>query len=438
MASTKFGSEAYAEGDPEKEARIIRTAAAIALASSLPVAVLLMIFAGTITGLFNVPEHLAANATVALRIAAIGMVINFLCGIFNTPQLARLRMDLNTLITAIPRILGQIATPIAIYLGYGITGAMSALLAASVLTLAGHLIISRRLLPALIAPGLAVEATKPLLRYGGPVLLTLIAASLLINLEKVVLARVASVKELAYYSVAFNFAGMITMFSQSMLPTLMPAFARLTAPERRNELYTLYLRTIRLNIAVILPLFVILATVAKPLFTVWAGSEFGLNSTIPFYILLIGYFLNLMAYVSQALLLAAGRTSIIAKLNWVELIFYIVLLFVLSSRFGAIGAASAWAARVGVDCFIVIYFGRKFEGAPIRAAEWVRQIGISSALLAPVLTWSVIFGLSFSIIAVLAASLLAYSYFVWFWVLEPSEREHIKVLLGINSKRVFG
>src|SRR5690606_33735012 len=34
MASTKFGSEAYAEGDEEKEARIVRTAALIALMSS--------------------------------------------------------------------------------------------------------------------------------------------------------------------------------------------------------------------------------------------------------------------------------------------------------------------------------------------------------------------------------------------------------------------
>src|SRR5690606_19788284 len=105
MASTKFGSEAYAEGDEEKEARIVRTAALIALMSSVPVATLLILFAGSVISLFNVPPDYIAEATLALRLAAVTFVINILCGIFNTPQLARLRMDLNTLINAVPRIL---------------------------------------------------------------------------------------------------------------------------------------------------------------------------------------------------------------------------------------------------------------------------------------------------------------------------------------------
>jgi O-antigen/teichoic acid export membrane protein len=71
MASTKFGSEAYAEGDEEKEARIIRTAALIALCSRVPVAAALMAFAAPVVGLFNVPEALRAEATLALRLAAV-------------------------------------------------------------------------------------------------------------------------------------------------------------------------------------------------------------------------------------------------------------------------------------------------------------------------------------------------------------------------------
>src|SRR5687768_10661544 len=38
IASTKFGSAAFAEGSPEREARIVRTAVLIALISSLPLA----------------------------------------------------------------------------------------------------------------------------------------------------------------------------------------------------------------------------------------------------------------------------------------------------------------------------------------------------------------------------------------------------------------
>ena len=143
IASTKFASEAYAEGDPAREARIVRTAALIALCSSVPLAVILFLFSTRIIGFFNVPEQLHAEAALALKIAAITFVVNFLNNIFNTPQLTRLRMDLNTFVNAGFRILGLVATPFAIYY-FGIVGAVAALLVASLLTLGGHLFFSRR------------------------------------------------------------------------------------------------------------------------------------------------------------------------------------------------------------------------------------------------------------------------------------------------------
>lgn len=349
MASTKFGSEAYAEGDPEKEARIIRTAAAIALASSLPVAALLMIFAGTITGLFNVPEHLAANATAALRIAAVGMVINFLCGIFNTPQLARLRMDLNTLITAIPRILGQIATPIAIYLGYGITGAMAALLAASVLTLAGHLIISRRFVPLSFRIAISREDFQRLFRFGLHIVFGAMAGLILINAEKGVLAVTVSPTSLAYYSVAFTFAGLFTMISGSLLQSLIPAFSQLQSKDRRPQLEALFSLGIRSSLLWIVPAIVLMTIFAEPIITLWAGRDFGSHSVLPLHILLIGITVNTFNYIPSSILLAAGRADLISKLYWVELFPYLLLVYFLSLWYGAIGAAAAWTARVIAD-----------------------------------------------------------------------------------------
>lgn len=128
IASTKFGSEAYGEGDPEKEGQIVRTAALIALLASTPIGILIFSISYQIPALFNVPEHLHAEAALALKFAAITFVINFLSGIFNTPQLARLRMDLNTLVNSGFKTLAIIATPFVIYLGYGIVGATSVLL----------------------------------------------------------------------------------------------------------------------------------------------------------------------------------------------------------------------------------------------------------------------------------------------------------------------
>ena len=155
LASTKFGSEAYASGDRVKEARVVRTAAIIALVPSFVIAIVLAVFSGWITSFFSIPAELQGEAILALKIAAGTFVVNFLNAIFNTPQLTRLRMDLNTVISAVPRILGVILTPIVIYFGWGIVGAVAVLFAASVLTLGSNLYFSRRLLPELV--GLSIE-----------------------------------------------------------------------------------------------------------------------------------------------------------------------------------------------------------------------------------------------------------------------------------------
>ena len=55
MASTRFGSEAYATGDQDKEARVVRTAAMIGVSSSLLIAVPMFVLSKWIVGdLLNV------------------------------------------------------------------------------------------------------------------------------------------------------------------------------------------------------------------------------------------------------------------------------------------------------------------------------------------------------------------------------------------------
>ncbi len=214
IASTKFASEAYAAGDKEKEARIVRTAAFVAFCASLPIGLALLAFSGKIVGLFNVPAEYQPQASIALKIAAVTFVVRFLNGVFNTPQLTRLRMDLNTFVNSGFRILGLAATPIVIYLGYGIVGAVSVLLAAGLLTLAGHIYISGKLLPTLYTPTLDRQSLRPMLKFGGALVIASIAGIFLVNTEKGVLSALISTKALAYYSVAFTLANIITMFSR--------------------------------------------------------------------------------------------------------------------------------------------------------------------------------------------------------------------------------
>ena len=428
IASTKFGSEAYASGSPESEAKVVRTAALVSFLTSFPIAAVIFVFSLPLVKWWNVPEHFLREANLALKLAAVIFVLNFLSGVFNTPQLSRLRMDLNTLVTAGFRTAGIILTPIVLYLGGGIDGVLVILLSASLLTLLSHLFVSGRLLNELFRLSINPAIIKPMLKFGGPLMLGGVASILLVNLEKGILARVVSVKSLAYYSVAFTLATMATMFSASMIQSLVPAFSQLLAPEKRSELNQLFSRGLRLNLIILLPGITFLFVIARPFFTVWAGADFGRESTLPFYVLLFGLFFNVIAYLPHSILTASGRTDVIAKMYWAELIPYVVLVTILTTYFGAVGAAAAWSLRVLVDAVLLIWLAKKLVGisydiSPI--SKYTLALGVLFFL--PLIISAAIYEIAMVILIILVALYnLVYAPLVWKLFLTNEEKTWLR------------
>lgn len=426
IASTRFGSDAYASGDLKYEARVLHTAALIALLAAFPIAALLFFFSDLIVGSFNVPNTLLAEAGLALKIASVTFVINFLNNIFNTPQLARLRMDLNTLVTAGFRTAGIIATPVVIYLGGGVLGAVLVLLTASVLTLAGHLIVSKRLLSSLFATSLDQTMIRPLLKFGGALVISSIAALLLGSAEKLIVARITSPKELAYYSVAFTLAMVMTLFSGSMTQSLIPAFAQLQGPDDRARLNGLYARCIRITLIVFLPAVVFFGMIAKSFLTLWAGPDFGREGAVPLYVILAGLLFNAVAYFPCAMILASGRPDILAKIYWLELLLYIPVVIFLVSRYGITGAAIAWSIRGTCDSLILFVCAHRATGVSAGSFDW--QVGLSAFLLITTPFLLTLYYAEVNIV-IAASALIAFSLYgliVWKRFLDREETDWLR------------
>lgn len=430
MASTKFGSEAYAAGSRDKEARIVRTAALIAFLTSIPAAVILFFLSGTVVAWLNVPERLVGEASISLKLAAVTFVINFLCLVFNTPQLTRLRMDLNTLVNSGFRILGAIAIPIVIYLGGGLIGVFVVLFVVSLLTLLGHLFFSGRLLSELFQTSIEKAAIRPMLKFGGALVIGGIAAILLTNSEKLVLTKVTSVETLAFYSAATTLAMTIAMFSGSMIQSLLPAFSQLQSPDNRAALIALYSRGIRINLILLVPGLLTLALIAKPFFTLWGGEDFGRESPLPFYILLCGLAFNVLAYFPYAAIMASGRSDIFAKLYWMELVPYLLLVVWLTSSFGAAGAAAAWSIRVIADTGVLFWLARKVGGVSFTPRAKHSFVAAFATMIIPFATILYFRELNSVAIVTTLVTAAVYAVIVWKVILETEEATWFKSKLN--------
>jgi O-antigen/teichoic acid export membrane protein len=437
IASTRFASEAYAQGDQTKEAETVWTATVIAFASSITIGLPILLFSASIISALKVPEYFQYSATTALRIAAVSFVAGILSSVVNTPQLTRLRMDLNTAISAIPRILVTIATPIILYAGFGIVGAVIGWLVANVATGAGHIYISGRLQPQLFHARWNRAVAKRLFKFAFGWLFASIAAILLVNAEKLALTRMVSVQSLAYYSVAFMFATLVSTFSGSMIQSLIPAFSQLLAPEKKNEFQALFARSMRFNLAWLLPTVMIMLVAARPFLTLWAGEEFGRESTGPFYILIAGIFFNVLALIPQSTLFAHGRTDLIAKLYWIELPLYLILVFGMVNFFGIAGAAAAWSLRVTADMLLMAWLAKKNSGVVFDFGHHAVSLLFASSFLSLPIGLALFYdNFSLILIPVSIASAAGYLAIVWRRYLEAEERDKIRTLIGNLWQRV--
>jgi O-antigen/teichoic acid export membrane protein len=172
----------------------------------------------------------------------------------------------------------------------------------------------------------------------------------------------------------------------------------------------------------LLPLIAALFVIARTFFTVWAGPDFGRESTIPFYLLLGGLIFNLNAYIPSALILSAGRSDLFAKFYWIELVPYIIATAVLTGMYGAVGAALAWSARTIIDAFLFFWFAKRVRGVETRLDA--AKIGIGAGLLAPAVVLTLVYsanGLWLSA-PLLLISAVIYALFVWKYVLADEER----------------
>jgi O-antigen/teichoic acid export membrane protein len=437
-ASTRFGSHAYAKGDERGEATAIWSALALAVIPATTLAILLMFGAPLLVdhGL-HLPASIRDVAIVAMRLAAVGFLARAVAGVFNTPAFVRLRMDLVALITA-GTAAGQILLiPVVLLLGGGLTSAVMVVASAAIATAILYGIVGVRLLPTLRQPHIDRALLKPLARFGGALVVSSMTATLLANSEKVLLPRFASVQALAFYSIAFTLAYMPTQLPSTIVQSLVPAFSQLNVRPDRDAMQLLYRRALHGMLFWAVPAAMFVCAVAQPFFTVWAGAEFGRESTLPLYLLMGGVVAEIMTYVPYALLIALGRTDIIARLNLSLVIPYVILSAILIHRFGAIGAAIAWSLRTLTGAVALAYFAYRASG--FAYSPWPDNKRAYSAaaavLLLPVPIVAMLTMSAMLRATVAAVAVAAYAFLILTRVLSDDERNAFRRLLPMPRQR---
>lgn len=269
----------------------------------------------------------------------------------------------------------------------------SVLVAQRLLAALAYVLIVMRTLPGLGSPRRPDwRALRPLLQFGRWMVITNTVGPVMVYMDRYLVAAIVSAATVAYYTTPFDLISRLWLLTSPLTSVLFPAFAAAHAVDRVRA-QVLFERGAMLGLALLLPGALLCSALAPEGIRLWLGEEFAARSAVVLQVLAMGILVNGVAQVALALIQAAGRPDLGARLHLVEMPLYLVLVVLLTQRYGLVGAAVAWTARATVDAAVLLFWAARLVSLPMRArlrgSVWllaaVLAVGVPLGLESPLL-----------------------------------------------------
>ncbi len=246
----------------------------------------------------------------------------------------------------------------AVWIGPQLQFVIPAAVIARVLAALPLVPVVRSALPLTQPPRLRWRRIRSLTAYGSWVAVTNLVGPILHVFDRFLIGIVLGASAVADYVVPFQLVNRAQIVPAALSRALFPHLSTVDAAQSKQvageSVVTLAAATT--------PLIVLGLLAIWPFLQVWVGKPFADRAAPVGEILLLGVWINGLAFVPFALLQARGRPDVVARFHLLELVPFAVVLWFGLHRFGIIAAAAAWTLRVAVDAALL------FNAARLRAA----------------------------------------------------------------------
>lgn len=188
-----------------------------------------------------------------------------------------------------------------------------------------------------------------LLKYGGWVNLTSLCGQVLVMFDRFAIGAVLGAAAVTIYTVPLQLAQRVQILPGAVTNALFPRLSASKA-EAQKDLGDMASRTLLaiMGLPVLGAIFLI-----EPFLRLWIGDEIGGQSAQVGRIVLIGYWINSLAFIGFVRLQTAGRPDLVTKAMLAEMPVYAVVLYLALQHFGFVGCAIVFAARCFADYLIL-------------------------------------------------------------------------------------
>lgn len=363
---------------------------------------------------FKMPSELRTEVMSALPWITLAVPILTVTGVFTGTLEGNGRfLTVNIISIAGSIMFALIPLAVAFYWSYSLVWLIPAAVLTRVTFAIPSFVSALRTLP---RPGfckLNISLGRNLLGYGGWVMVTNIISPILEAADRLLIGAVLSVQAVTAYTIPFSLADRLRIVPYSLERTLFPHLSTLNA-DRAKQTARMSVRTL----GKVMALVVSPGILGIHLFiSLWINPDFAEKAAPVGEIILLGLWINSVAFLPSTLLQSQGRPDITAKFHVLELVPFLGVLWLGMQWFGLQGAAMAWTLRVIFDAGLLFWVTRLATSAASDLWPALVAMGISW-MLATTLPdhslWKWGFG-----------TFLMLSLVVWVWQTEPELREKL-------------
>lgn len=435
-AATRLIAEAAAGGEDEKIPGLFWTSLYLMFTFGVLGAILVAAMGPwLVTGVLKIPAALRGESLAAFYLLAFSMPFVISGGSFGGTLSAFQRFDLINAVR-VPMGVFSYLGPLAILPFSDHIGWIVAILVAG--RLAGWfvgLLLCLRVVPSLRRDLRPHRATVwPMLSFGGWVTVSGVISPIMSYFDRFLIGAVLSIAAVAYYAVPYQVANKLAVIPRALGGVVFAAFSA-TSTNDPARAALLFERATRYILLALFPAILILVTLAPEALALWLGGSFAAESATAMRWLGLGVFINCLAWMPYSLVQAADRPDITAILHLAEAPAYVLVLWLMLTRYGVAGAAFAWTLRVTADAVALFFMARRIMPLTIPAVARIgRMAGAAVVVLA-------LGALPMELAAkglFLGLTLCSFAFLGWTVLLDPAERDIVRGYARIAGMAAIG
>lgn len=221
------------------------------------------------------------------------------------------------------------------------------------------------------------ELLKPLLVSGGWLTVSNVISPFMGYVDRFLIGVTVSAAAVGYYATPQELVTRLWIVPGALTAVLLPTFAARAVRSDGSDALLMD-RAVAALFLVMLPVASALALFASELLTLWLGGEFAAVSAPLLRVFAVGILINCMAHLPLTWLHGVGRFREPALMHCAQLPLFLAALWLLCGKFGLLGAALAWLARMVGDALALFLLCWRVRGGSPGWRAWLPSAALAA------------------------------------------------------------